>query len=530
MPEKVRLDEPDKAPVKPPSVRPQGAAGIDNFLSRFVLPCLRIGREMKRFAVRMEQEDFLQPNAPGFTGAAERGQNEGDLHLRPHEGPLEPWQRLSAFLEDLGVREVILNTDLESDQIMDTLQLLWCTRRALTGNHPRWLDRLARRGAVADAIRSPDGMHVSCTNVRLDDDGVLRLQNSYCTLTFSRAVTAYMQKVSSFPDHRAFFRAAPRYGLLAALLTLVPCILGQFAPLSTEIILAVGFAVALILGAGVMVVFETIGAIEYDKEHQAKQIRRRHLSLMRAYDRIEEDLERAQKIQRKLVPSGDDQPWPDVLRLAHQFEPQMQVGGDYYDYKRTGEDRLVFLFADVSGHGMASAFITGIIKTAFEVAHIDRSSPREFVSDLNTLLTHVTPEGSYAAVIFAFYNPQNRCISYVNAGHQPVPMVMRRENGRITKTGKGTGPVAGFTQNATYEQNEIELEPGDRFILCTDGVTEAFNESDEQFGEERLMGVLEEMGREPIEELPPRILQAVSEHCGDCEQTDDRAILVLEAV
>ncbi len=525
MPEEVELEEPDDDVVAPPPVRPKAAAVIDNFISRVLLPCRTVGREMRRFSSRIEEESVVNPDVPRF------GTSEGTktLHVRPHDGQLEPWRNLSDFLESLGVQQLALESDLESNQILDTLQLLWCIRGELSDEQTSWWDKLTHHDAVAAAIRSSGGMHISCTNVRLDEDGVLHLQNSYCTLTFSRAATAYMQKVGSFPDHRAFFHAAPRYGLLAALLTLVPCILGQLTALPTETILIIGIGVALILGAGVMVVFETIGAIEYDKEHQAKEIKRRHQALVRAHNRIEEDLGRAQKIQRKLIPTEDDQPWPETLRLAHQFEPQMQVGGDYYDYKKIGENTLGLIFADVSGHGMASAFITGIIKTTFEVAPIDRDSPQNFLSNLNSLLSHVTPEGSYAAVVFAVYDPQARHLSYINAGHQPVPMVIRAQDGSVTKTGRGTGPVAGFTESAAYGQNEIQLNPGDRFVLCTDGVTEAFNESDEQFGEERLMEVLKATIHEPVERMPPRILQAVIDHCGDAEQTDDRAVFVLEA-
>jgi serine phosphatase RsbU (regulator of sigma subunit) len=425
------------------------------------------------------------------------------------------------------VEEVVFDSDLESNQILDVFRLLWCVRRELTDGSRGWWGRLAHHDEVAEAIRSEEGLHVFCTNVRLED-GLLRVRNSYCTLTFSRAATTYMRKVSRFPDHRAFFRAAPRYGLLAAVLALAPCLLARWGSLPPPLVLSVGIGVAVVLGLGIMLVFETIGAVQYDKEHQAKEIRRRHRALMRAHHRIEEDLERAERIQRKLIPAGEEQPFPEALRLAHQFEPQMRVGGDYYDFRKVGEGALALIFADVSGHGLAGAFITGIIKTTFEVALDGRREPREFIADLNVLLERLTPEGSYAAVVFAMYDITHRRLSYVNAGHQPVPMLMRAGDLHVSQTDRGTGPVVGFTADGTYEERHIQMEPGDRFILCTDGITESFSEDQELFGEQRLLDVLGQAGTRPVEEVPAQVLEAVEEHCGQAPQTDDRAVLVLE--
>jgi serine phosphatase RsbU (regulator of sigma subunit) len=524
------LEEMAGGPVVPPRVRPRAAAAVDKFVSRVLLPCLRIGREMSRFANRMEKEEFIHPEVPGF-GGDETGEDIGTLRVQPGQGRLEPWRRLSAFLEWIGVKEVVFDGDLESNQILDVFRLLWCVRRELTDGRSTLWGRLARHGDVAETIRSEEGLHFACTNVRLDlESGMLVVRNSYCTLTFSRAANAYMQKISRFPDHRAFFRAAPRYGLLAAALALAPCLLARWAQLAPPVILTIGVSVAIVLGVGIMVVFETIGAVQYDKEHQAKQLQRRHRDLRRAHRRIQEDMERAEMIQRKLIPTDGKQPFPDRVQLAHQFEPQMRVGGDYYDFKKVGDDSLALIFADVSGHGMAGAFITGIIKTTFEVALHESRPPREFITTLNLLLERLTPDGSYAAVVLALYDIGRRRLTYVNAGHQPVPMIMRGENGRVEKADHGTGPVAGFTSDGAYEEREVGMDPGDRFILCTDGITESFSEDNDLFGQERLEDILSRAGKQPVETLPEMVLKAVKEHCGAGEQSDDRAVLILEVL
>jgi sigma-B regulation protein RsbU (phosphoserine phosphatase) len=258
-------------------------------------------------------------------------------------------------------------------------------------------------------------------------------------------------------------------------------------------------------------------------------LQRRHLELKRAHRRISDDLKRAARIQRKLIPDPEEQPLPDRIRLAHSYVPQMAVGGDYYDFMRFEDGTLALLFADVSGHGMAGAFITGILKTIFQ-AMPSAEDPREFVARTNELLTRITPADNYATLVYAVYDPEKHRLVYTNAGHHPTPMVVRKEGGRVECSERADGIAAGFVAQSEYEQTEVSLQPGDRFVLCTDGITESRNRESEPFGSERLQSVLTDARTRPSQDVPDVILECVADHCGGVTQKDDQAIFCMEVL
>jgi serine phosphatase RsbU (regulator of sigma subunit) len=278
-----------------------------------------------------------------------------------------------------------------------------------------------------------------------------------------------------------------------------------------------------------MIVLETIGAIQYDKEHQAKELQRRHKALMKAHKQIESDLDRAGNIQRKLVPGGDEQPFPEHVRLAHSFVPQMAVGGDYYDFRAVGDDVLAMLFVDVSGHGMSGAFLTGIIKTACDQGLFEKTDPAEFLETLNRLLDRMTPMESFAAVVFAVYNVKTKELRFANAGHHPLPLIVRSD-GTLDEAEDSTGTVIGFDPEASFSDSTAKLSGGDRFVLCTDGITECANESGERFGVGRLREVLVGSIDKDVSQLPDEVLKAVNRHCVNAPQRDDRTILSMEVL
>ncbi len=518
----------------PERVRSQLASALDSMWRRLRLCRSQLGCEFRWFGRLLEENVF--------PAARKKRSADADLNLSvqghgrvaligTQEALPERFPQLCEFLTEIGIRSLELDTDLESNQVSDVLEVLWSTRRRLTGQSPRWWCQLLGRSAVFDALTSAAGLHISCAEARLmPQEGLLQVRNSYCPLTFSRAVTAYMQRNSAFRDHRAFFRAAPRYGVLAALLVFIPIVGALLLGNTPSLVLAIGFALALFVGLGMAVLFETIGAVEYDKEYQAKQLRERHEALRRAHERIQADLQRARRVQRMLVPAQDVQPFPDRLRVAHTFVPQMAVGGDYYDLEALPDGRLAILFADVSGHGMSSAFVTGIIKTIFELDQRAARPPQEFVSDVNRVLEQITPLDSFAAIVFASYDTADHTLTYTNAGHQPLPMIVRRSGAEIEHLDDAVGLVAGIQEETHYEQRQVSLQPGDKFILCTDGITESANPDGNRFGLSRLEEVLRSCPECPASDLPRQILEAVARHTRETPQEDDQTILVMEVL
>lgn len=517
----------------PENARPTAAYVIDQLKVVLFLRRMPLGRQIAHFARCLESEAFpaLRNEEPGPVGVPLEAADYGRTAVLSDLSALEEtFERLAAFLRRLGVESLVLETELESNQVRDVLEMLWSAKATLRGEqHPR-SSRLTGRREEYDLLTSETGLHVACSEVKFDpESGRLSVRNSYCPLTFSRAAHAFMERSSGFDDHRAFFHAAPRYGLAAAVIVLAPLLMVLILGHTPELLIGVGVIMALLAGAATLVVFETIGAIQYDKEYQAKQLQRRHEDLVEAHGRIQADLERARNVQRKLVPDPDEQPYPDELSIGHTFVPQMAVGGDYYDFKALPDRKLAFLFADVSGHGMSSAFITGIIKTVFELHDLAHATPARFVADVNYVLEQITPVDSFAALIFGVYDLETGTVSYANAGHQPLPLVVRSD-GRAQQPDATTGLVAGLRPNAQYEENRVELAQGDKLVLCTDGITESENENGELFSLGRLTDVLAEGAGRPAAEVPEMILQAVARHTGDTPQRDDQTVLVIEVL
>ncbi len=518
----------------PPRVRSRMGGLLDQLCVR-VLRHSALGCQMRMFGNRLEHNVFpaAREGASYEDDIAFSVDDEGlwvSIDCCEDPAVMGGLGRLCSLLSQVGVGSIELNTDLESNQVSDVLELLWCLRGTLSRGQPNWWDRQLERDRVLEALTSDGGMHVACADVTLEREARrLRIASSYCPLTFSRAVTAYKSKVSRFADHRAFFQLAPRAGLLATALAFLPPLVVMLFGAPMWMIVATGLTAAALVGIAAVVVFETIGAVEYDKEHQAKELRRRHEALVAAHGVIQADLARARRIQRRLIPDQDSQPAPDAVHFAHAFVPQMDVGGDYYDFAALEDGRVAIVFVDVSGHGMAGAFVTGIIKSAFDMGDRSELPPHEFVSEINQILDWYTPEDSFAAMISAVYDADRHVLQYTNAGHSPRPIVVRRD-GTVEGLREADGLVVGVSPGNAYEQSEVELAAGDMLVLCTDGITESANEAREQFGLDRLKAVLTESAGRSAEGLPDKILKAVAEHSAGAPQADDQTILIMEVL
>jgi serine phosphatase RsbU (regulator of sigma subunit) len=454
--------------------------------------------------------------------SAETGEEGGQCWRLAH---------LARFLDSVGVRELVLDAELESDQVADVLEVLWRQRHYLKGERTGSLQRLLARDKIHAALTSDEGYHAFCADMRLDAEaGRLTVRNSYCQLLFSRVVTAYKKRVQGFKDHRAFFRAAPKYALLTALCVVVPELAIILFGLSPDILLVATPLVAILVGFGTYVVFQTIAAEEYDKEHQAKELSKRHASLMRVYDKIRMDLATARDIQRALLPVPGAQPLLDKVKLIHRFTPEMEVGGDYYDFKRIDDHRVALLLADVSGHGLAAAFVTGLIKTTFEHAVTPVSMPARFMGELNAVLERLTPDSSFAAVLYMVYDTASRVLTYANAGHSPMPMVLRNNDGGLDVLDEPVDLLAGVEPDVDYAEGEARLDMGDRLVLCTDGVPDSVNPKGVRLRIEQVENILREHASEDGEAIMAAVMEAVRAHTGDAEQSDDQTLLVMEVI
>jgi phosphoserine phosphatase RsbU/P len=211
--------------------------------------------------------------------------------------------------------------------------------------------------------------------------------------------------------------------------------------------------------------------------------------------------EEARLIQRALLPST--MPQTAGVRMASSWQPADGVGGDCFDVMTSGS-AVGIAIADVAGKGMPAALLMSNLQAAvraFAQGSAEPAPPATICGNVNRLLCRHMVSGRFVTFCFAWIDPARQSLVYANAGHNP-PLLLRR-GGEIERLGEG-GMVMGVFADAAFKQAELPLQPGDRLLFYTDGITEAPNADGEEFGEERL----EAAGRT----APDRSAEAMKDH------------------
>jgi serine phosphatase RsbU (regulator of sigma subunit) len=232
----------------------------------------------------------------------------------------------------------------------------------------------------------------------------------------------------------------------------------------------------------------------------------------------------ASEVQRKLLPQH--MPPLETLDYAGSCEPAWSVGGDYYDFLDMGKGRVGFVLADVSGKGVSAALLMAnlqaSVRSQFVIAH---KNLEKFFRTVNKLFHESVTPGFFATMFFADYVDATRRLRYVNCGHCPAFLV--RANGICEKLGS-TATVLGMFESWNCAVGETTMSSGDILVVYSDGVTEARSESDELFGEERLLAAVEANANLPAAGLLKAIAAAAHNFSGE-EQEDDLTLLVARA-
>ena len=270
------------------------------------------------------------------------------------------------------------------------------------------------------------------------------------------------------------------------------------------------------------------------------------LSLKRAKDELEatnarmkRDLEAAAKVQRALMPSS--LPKVQEFRFVWDFVPCDELGGDILDVFQLDEDRIGLYLLDVSGHGVRAALLSVTLNRLlaqmaegslqFEGAGSQTESqllsPAEVAARLNTRFQMDTSPGAvqYFTFLYGILNTHSGHFRYVSAGH-PGPLQVHGDGKSILHPQEGF--AIGWFPDSTYQESVIELRPGDRLYLYSDGILEAMNSEDELFGPERLVEGLEERRTLTLQGSVEGLVERGRQWSGEAGFADDVSILALE--
>lgn len=240
--------------------------------------------------------------------------------------------------------------------------------------------------------------------------------------------------------------------------------------------------------------------------------------------RLQNDLETAREIQRQLLPSGARE--VPGLDLATAYVPARELGGDFYDLLPYGVGRLAVVNGDVSGKGTAAALYGSLaIGILRELVHESEASAAEMLQQLNGRLLAARLDAKFIAMQFGIYDAARRTLNVANAGGT-LPLLVH--NGKVTEINV-TGMPLGLLPEAEFDEQTLELEPGDIVVFASDGIHESMNKDQEEFGIARLKALLSSVAAEdPGYTVAQRIVKATDEHAGVGRPPhDDRTLLVL---
>ncbi|PYQ64095.1 MAG: hypothetical protein DMF53_08395 [Acidobacteria bacterium] len=266
-----------------------------------------------------------------------------------------------------------------------------------------------------------------------------------------------------------------------------------------------------------------LGVTQLDRKRFLAVWRKEH-SRYRERMRMREEIDYARKIQLSMLPqTGPQLDWMD---LAAASLPATEVGGDYYEYFKLSDSKLALVIGDVSGHGLASGLLLSGVRSCLYLLEESLAAPEPVFERLNLMIRRTTDKRTYMTLLCAVLDRDSGTMTLVSAGHPPV-LVRDGKTGRFEEVGEGAPPLGTFLE-ARYEPLQRPIAPGDLLIFYTDGLVEARNNHDQDYGDVRLQRVVDRAATSrTAREIRDAVLGDLSNFKGDQEQADDMTVVVV---
>ena len=239
--------------------------------------------------------------------------------------------------------------------------------------------------------------------------------------------------------------------------------------------------------------------------------------------KIEEELRVASDIQSFLLPKT--KPVINGFDIAGRSIPAKEVGGDYFDFITIDDNRTVVCLGDISGKGMPAAMLMANLQATLRGQALFTSSAGECLTRANKLLYRSTDMQKFATLFYGIIDTSNDDFHFSNAGHDPPFLI--NSNNNVARLTKG-GTVLGFMEGYQYEEDSIKLNSDDTIIIYSDGITEALNEKNKEFGEDRLLNIIMGNIKSSAETLIEKVFDALKIFVKDVPQSDDITIVVIK--
>jgi PAS domain S-box-containing protein len=241
----------------------------------------------------------------------------------------------------------------------------------------------------------------------------------------------------------------------------------------------------------------------------------------------ERDLQTARDVQRHLLPNAI--PAFAGIDVDSLYIPSRHIGGDYFDFFEVGQSRWAFVVADVSGKGASAALIMAACRTALRIEAARQPSPVALLRAVNRLIRPDMPEGMFISIIYGVLDLQARVFTFCRAGHE-TPIVVRATSGTHElpdPAGMALGLDDGPIFDEILEEKIVPLAAGDLLVLYTDGITEVRNDTDEEFGRDRLVAVLAAEREQSAAVITTRVDDALRAFAGTRPPPDDRTLVIV---
>ncbi|MBM7867175.1 SpoIIE family protein phosphatase [Heliobacterium gestii] len=264
------------------------------------------------------------------------------------------------------------------------------------------------------------------------------------------------------------------------------------------------------------------------------RIRKLYRQLEKSYQEIEsknailtEELRMARHVQQHLLPTG----YPSMERLAFEvtYRPTIEIGGDFYDFITVNKDEIGVFVSDVSGHGVSAAMLTMVISTMMRSITQETHAPGQVLDRLNLQFGKMVEgelTGTFVTAFSLLVNEATGRVHYANAGH-PSPLLLRADSDHVEKLDTDGFPL-GLFDTAEYESREIDIQPGDKLVLYTDGIYDVVNERKECFGFSRFVALVNELRFLSAKKMAEAIMARISAFAQQMPQPDDICLVVIE--